>query len=163
MYNYGGFLQELAVQDAIFQIANNCEIINYSPAQEAYTFGGESFFEKLTFQRVTNKLRTILQSNATKERIAIVDKTRKRAIDCYREKYLCLSASMSYGDLRGKRLPYDTLVCGSDQIWNPNFNIPSYFLDFAKEILLFKMASAMVFPVLMTVSTVDKSVSKASR
>ena len=36
-------------------------------------------------------------------------------------------------------------------------------LDLAREILLFKMASVMGFPVLTTVSTVDRSASRASR
>ncbi|MBQ3257697.1 MAG: polysaccharide pyruvyl transferase family protein [Oscillospiraceae bacterium] len=126
-------MQELAMQDALVHVADDCEIINYSPAQEMYTFEGESFLEKLTLKRVIKKIRNIVQSASVKEKVAVVDKIRKQSIDSYRDTQLYLSASINYETLHGEGLPYDTIVCGSDQIWNPDYNIPSYFLRFAKE------------------------------
>ena len=37
----------------------------------------------------------------------------------------------NHGDLRSISDRYDILVCGSDQIWNPIWMNPAYFLDFA--------------------------------
>lgn len=34
MYNYGGFLQELALQDTLKEIGCDVEIINYKPSEE---------------------------------------------------------------------------------------------------------------------------------
>ena len=133
IYNYGGFLQELAVQDAISQVTNNCEIINFSPAQEAFTFERESIMEKLKIKRVIKKLKNITNEIFTSEDVTVADEIRKKAFDLYRNGHLQLSDCVSYENLHCERLPYDTIVCGSDQIWNPDFNIPSFFLDFAKE------------------------------
>ena len=38
MYNYGGFLQEMALQDAIKSLGYKCEIIDYDVSQELNTF-----------------------------------------------------------------------------------------------------------------------------
>ena len=38
----------------------------------------------------------------------------------------------SRGDLRKISGRYDLLLCGSDQIWNPVWLNPAYFLDFAE-------------------------------
>lgn len=40
---------------------------------------------------------------------------------------------MSYKDLHENNLQYEGLICGSDQIWNPDYNIPSFFLDFGSD------------------------------
>lgn len=46
---------------------------------------------------------------------------------------LVLSRKMSSSDLHSVDLPYKQLVCGSDQIWNPDYNIPSFFLNFGRK------------------------------
>lgn len=38
IYNYGGFLQEMALQDAINSLGYECEIIDYEVSQEFNTF-----------------------------------------------------------------------------------------------------------------------------
>ena len=38
IYNYGGFLQEMALQDAINSLGYECEIIDYEVSQELNTF-----------------------------------------------------------------------------------------------------------------------------
>ena len=51
MYNYGGFLQELALQDALIKMGYNIEIINYNPAEELNTFSAKRGIKYFTFDK----------------------------------------------------------------------------------------------------------------
>ena len=130
IYNYGGFLQEMALQDAINSLGYECEIIDYEVSQEFNTFSlkrGIKNFDKI--KKKLTKEKTILLSNPVSDLIT----KRKRAFDKYRAHNLVLSKKMSYSDLHSIDLNYEQLVCGSDQIWNPDYNIPAFFLNFGRK------------------------------
>lgn len=132
IYNYGGFLQEMALQDAIKNLGYDCEIINYDVGQEYNTFSLKRGIENFSFEKLKRKIfkeKTASLPNTVTDSIA----ERKRAFDVYRADTLGLSRKMSYGDLHDYNLPYAQLVCGSDQIWNPDYNIPAFFLNFGKQ------------------------------
>lgn len=132
IYNYGGFLQEMALQDVIKELGYDCEIIDYDVSQEYNTFSLKRGIGNLTFEKLKRKFlkeRAVPQSKADAELIA----ERKNAFDVYRADRINLSNKMRYDDLHNNSLPYDRLVCGSDQIWNPDYNIPAFFLNFGKE------------------------------
>ena len=132
IYNYGGFLQEMALQDAINSLGYECEIIDYEVSQEFNTFSLKRGIKNFSFDKIKKKLtkeKTILLSNPVSDLIT----KRKRAFDKYRAHNLVLSKKMSYSDLHSIDLNYEQLVCGSDQIWNPDYNIPAFFLNFGRE------------------------------
>lgn len=129
IYNYGGFLQEMALQDIIKSLGYECEIIDYDVRQEFNTFSLKRGIENFSFEKIKKALikdKSIPLSSSVSDLIV----KRKRAFDEYRENNLVLSRKMSWNDLHSTNLPYKQLVCGSDQIWNPDYNIPSFFLDF---------------------------------
>lgn len=132
MYNYGGFLQEMALQDAIKSLGYKCEIIDYDVSQELNTFSLKRGIENFSFQKIKKKLikeKSIPLSSPVSD---LIEK-RKRVFDVYRTDNLVLSRKMSSSDLHSVDLPYKQLVCGSDQIWNPDYNIPSFFLNFGRK------------------------------
>ena len=132
IYNYGGFLQEMALQDAINSFGYECEIIDYEVSQEFNTFSLKRGIKNFSFDKIKNKLtkeKTILLSSPVSDSIT----KRKRAFDKYRAHNLVLSKKMSYSDLHSIDLNYEQLVCGSDQIWNPDYNIPAFFLNFGRK------------------------------
>lgn len=133
MYNYGGFLQEMALQDALSGLGMQCEIINYAPSNERNTFSMKRGIRYITAAKLLARVRDCCRRSIPSDAAKNADRIRKSAFDAYREQMLTLSAPLGYGDLHSRRLPYDAIVCGSDQIWNPDFNIPAFFLDFAKE------------------------------
>lgn len=131
IYNYGGFLQEMALQDAIKGLGYECEVIDYDVSQEYNTFSLKRGVENFSFEKLKGKFikeRTVLCPNSVADSIA----ERKRAFDRYRAETIGLSQKMDYEALHDKNLSYDQLVCGSDQIWNPDYNIPSFFLNFGR-------------------------------
>ena len=132
IYNYGGFLQEMALQDAINSLGYECEIIDYEVSQEFNTFSLKRGIKNFSFDKIKKKLtkeKTILLSNPVSDLIT----KRKRAFDKYRAHNLVLSKKMSYSDLHSIDLNYEQLVCGSDQIWTPDYNIPAFFLNFGRK------------------------------
>lgn len=132
MYNYGGFLQEMALQDAIKSLGYECEIIDYDISQEFNTFSLKRGIKNFSFEKIKKKLikeKTIPLSDYVSD---LVEK-RKNVFDEYRADNLVLSRKMSSSDLSSVDLPYEQIVCGSDQIWNPDYNIPAFFLNFGRK------------------------------
>lgn len=132
IYNYGGFLQEMALFDAIKNLGYECEIIDYDVSQEFNTFSLKRGIENLTLEKIKKKIikeKIVSLPNHVSDSIAI----RKKAFDEYRADNLVLSKKMSSSELHNIDLPYEQLICGSDQIWNPDYNIPSFFLDFGRK------------------------------
>ena len=132
IYNYGGFLQEMALQDAIKGLGYKCEIIDYEVSQEFNTISLKRGIKNFSFDKIKKKLtkeKTTPLSSSVSDAIT----KRKRAFDKYRAHNLVLSRKLSYSDLHSVDLPYEQLVCGSDQIWNPDYNIPAFFLNFGKK------------------------------
>lgn len=129
IYNYGGFLQEMALQDAIKMLGYDCEIIDYSISQELNTFSIKRGIKNISYDKIKKKI-VKNKSNSLSEDATESIKIRKEAFDSYRSDKLVLSKKYSYLELHDETLNYDKLVCGSDQIWNPDYNIPSFFLNF---------------------------------
>ena len=123
--NYGSTLQAYALQRVIRELGHECEHLDYAPDR-------------------TEKIRNLLQSGNSPK--LILDGLRKRSVKAGQEGARLKSASIpAFYEQRMKLSPrcrnakelrtvcgeYDTLVCGSDQIWNPVWLNPVYFLTFA--------------------------------
>ena len=124
--NFGSSLQAFALQKTVREMGHECEHIDYRPDNA---------------EKVRNMIRC---GNSPK---LLLDGYRKRKVrgtqDGAREKYQRIDdfygRRMQMSPVCGNRKAlaqvssrYDVLMCGSDQIWNPTWMNPAYFLDFAE-------------------------------
>ena len=123
--NYGSALQAYALQRVIRELGHECEHLDYEPDRN-------------------EKIRNLLRSGNSPK--LILDGLRKRSVKAGQEGARTKGAAIPAFYARRMRLSekcgnteqlrkaageYDTLVCGSDQIWNPVWLNPAYFLTFA--------------------------------
>lgn len=129
IYNYGGLLQEYALFQVLSSLKYETEIVNYDVNSELNTFSYKRDIRYLTPQRILHRIKTKLvrdQQNGSTE----LNKASCILFDDFRKENLIFSDKYSRGNLKDSVEEYDGFVCGSDQIWNPAFNIPSFFLNF---------------------------------
>ena len=123
--NYGSSLQAYALQRVIRDMGHDCEHIDYQPGIPEKT---------LNLIRCGNSPRLLLDGR--KKRKVRGDQAgmqgKYEAIRSFYGRRMHLSpVCRSRGDLRKISGRYDLLLAGSDQIWNPVWLNPAYFLDFA--------------------------------
>lgn len=117
--NYGTKLQAYAVQKKLSKLGYSSEIIVYNPRGDIRI----SVVLKKIFnpQNVADKLKALYNKKQLK-RNGIFDNIveRNKAINSLDEKcYCCCSPIKGYGNLKAKGQKYEMIVCGSDQVWNP--------------------------------------------
>ena len=125
--NYGSALQAYALQRVIRELGHECAHLDYAPDRN-------------------EKIRNLLRSGNSPK--LILEGLRKRSVKAEQEGARNKSAAIpalyerrmrlsrrcrNTEELRTVSREYDTLVCGSDQIWNPVWLNPAYFLTFAPE------------------------------
>ena len=108
IHHYGALLQACATERAVARLGSECEIIDYYVNQD-----------NRLFQRPTG-----IGSAAHDAHTALHYGPLKTRYDRFEEfSRTCLSISShhyeSLEELRGADLPYDVILSGSDQIWNP--------------------------------------------
>lgn len=117
--NYGSILQAWALQQTLCDMGFQTEHIDYAPSKQ-------------------EKLRNLLTSGNSPR--LILEGIRKRSAtgrmnggfgDFRREHLKCSVPCRDQAALRRQAAAYDVIVCGSDQIWSPEWLNPAYFLDFA--------------------------------
>ena len=123
--NYGSALQAYALQRVIRELGHECEHIDYQPDR-------------------TEKIRNLLRSGNSPK--LILDGIRKREVRAgqagarqksdaipafYRREMQLSSRCRNAEELKAAGEKYDILMCGSDQVWNPVWLNPAYFLTFA--------------------------------
>jgi len=123
--NYGSCLQAYALQRVLRTMGNDCEHIDYQPDLQ----------EKIrNMIRCGNSLRLLVDGKRKRkvrtEQSGIQKKY--KLIQTFYEQHMNLSpVCRNHEALIQIEKRYDILMCGSDQIWNPVWMNPSYFLDFA--------------------------------
>ncbi len=123
--NYGSALQAYALQRVIRELGHECAHLDYAPDR-------------------TEKIRNLLRSGNSpklilegiRKRAVKADqegaRTKSLAIPAFYERRMRLSSRCRNAEeLRDASGEFDVLVCGSDQIWNPVWLNPVYFLTFA--------------------------------
>jgi polysaccharide pyruvyl transferase WcaK-like protein len=122
--NIGAVLQSLALQKYIDKNICNCEIIDFIPNNSISKTGGIH-----KFLHLCKWVLTLMIDTHTKDRY------KKFAL--FRHQYYKLSVERYYGDndIIGKKLTYDFLISGSDQILNLTLsgNSKSYYLAFCND------------------------------
>ena len=125
--NFGSALQAYALQRTVRELGYECVHLDYRPDR-------------------TEKIRNLLTSGNSPK--LILDGIRKRgvkadqegarrkseAIPAFFERRMNLSIPCrNRKELRKASREYDLLLCGSDQIWNPVWLNPAYYLTFAEK------------------------------
>lgn len=127
--NYGSVLQAFALVQNLKNMGFNTEIIDYTQRNYGVNY---------SLMKAPFSLEAIKYDVIHFVFFPVLIK-REKAFSQFRKKYLCLSKkNYQYGDnLEILSEMYDVLLCGSDQIWNPNARDfdPNFFLPFAKNTL----------------------------
>ena len=144
--NYGSALQAYALQQTVSELGVECVHLDYNPDR----------LEKIRNLLTSgNSLKLIL--DGIRKRSVMADQSGARrksdAIPAFYRKRMKLSALCRNGkDLREQSRDLDLLICGSDQIWNPVWLNPAYFLTFAD-----KETPRIAYAASLGVSTLPKA------
>ena len=128
--NYGAVLQAYALFNSIKKINGQCEIIDYTPNNK--TIGRKIIYKLDSIKSILYSLMmfiNIIFRKNQKTKVMKFDNFLKNNFDFSNQKF------ESKEDLKDNLGEYDTLVCGSDQIWNLNlFNDETMFLKFGNKL-----------------------------
>ena len=124
--NFGSSLQAYALQRTVRELGYDCLHLDYQPDRK------EKIRNLLT---CGNNLKLVLEG--MRKRGVQADQSGARvksaAIPVFYEKHMQLSAPCrNQEELKEQSRNCDLLLCGSDQIWNPEWLNPAYFLTFAE-------------------------------
>lgn len=131
-HNYGTVLQAFATTYYLNQIPNvQCDLIDYDLNKENLDIPKEFSPLKIVF-----KIRKRLGIVGEKRKLRRLTTHWLREIDDRENKFeefiklIPQTEKMNKDSLYNLNLDYDVFICGSDQIWNPNFLDGRYMLDF---------------------------------
>ena len=108
IHHYGAALQAAAMERAVETLGHECEIIDYFVNQD-----------NALFRRPTGLGSAAADAHTALHYQAL--KTRYERFEQFSRDHLRISAHryLSAAELRQAQLPYDAILSGSDQIWNP--------------------------------------------
>ncbi len=123
--NYGSTLQAYALQRVIREMGYDCEHIDYQPdlSEKIRNLISSGNHWKLVLDGLKKRRVAAGQAGARVKLEAIPD--------FYARRMQLSPVCRNSGELKKQGARYDILVCGSDQIWNPVWLNPAYFLNFA--------------------------------
>jgi len=131
--NYGAVLQAYALMKEIQNLGHEVEIIDFRPSVIVDFYQNKSISIRESVSRV-GLYKTARRWISYKLRSKTIA-SRLKNFDSFRREYLSISKEKyrSFEELKGANWDFDYLVTGSDQVWNPDFFMPTggaYFLDF---------------------------------
>lgn len=122
-YNYGSALQAWALQTALKHLGYENIILNFYYEKDMKTYGIRWYSKRVPVIALD-----LLTAPAMRKR--------KQAFHNFQNTFLCQTEqTKEWEKLSGLSCGCDTLICGSDQIWNYTLTQglhPAYFLDFAR-------------------------------
>lgn len=125
--NYGAVLQAFSLKKRIEEITlKEVEIINY--CGDEWIAGRKVFRRNTELKNLLINFMSLLRIQYRNNREELVEQ-----FDAFKRDYLDIQGKIIHSSEELKGLQgFDTLICGSDQVWNMNlFNDPAYFLTFA--------------------------------
>lgn len=142
--NYGGILQNYALQQVLKQMGHEVETIDW---------GGGSGLRAMLYRMKVHVLHTLLPNRYPLLKYMPNDKEKsiiQRNTNHFINTYINHTEAMhSYEEFvkQASKGKYDAYVVGSDQCWRPCYNafLPSMFLDFVQDKQVKRMAYAASF------------------
>ena len=124
-YNYGGVLQFYALQRILKSKNIECDILFFNNDEKV------SYYELSARKKILLNVKIAIYSCFDGKSNIIDENIRKRKlkIDEFKRQYyspVINETNISYSE-------YDAIVCGSDQIWNPNWARRRCFLEFVPD------------------------------
>ena len=116
IHHYGALFQAAATERAVEHFGWDCEIVDYFVNQD------NALFKRPTgLGSAAHDAHTALHYKALSERY--------RRFEQFSRDHLCISAHRygSFDELSAVALPYDLILSGSDQIWNPKIFPDGHF------------------------------------
>ena len=123
--NYGTNLQAIALQYYLRSRGNEVNLINYEVPAVNVTKDKKSFIRKVLYQ--PKKYAIKFAMNRYKYQIAERDRKLRNSITT---KCILTPEIKTIDELIKICNEFDLLICGSDQIWNPNWYDKFYFADY---------------------------------
>lgn len=132
-YNFGSALQAAALRITLTNLGFDGRIINYQLNSEM-SIG-------------SRKLRCLIGEVSSFINVPILYRTRYSFLR-FQEKYMRLTQCVLDKDLADTAKTFDSIICGSDQIWAPNVLNPAYLLNWAngKEVRKISYAASIGLP-----------------
>lgn len=128
--NYGSVLQAYALQKTILSLGYDCSVLNYRPTKaDMWKLKIINHSLKATIDYKINEF--LMKKNGMNQKQAVDNLT---LFDAFRREYMRISEPCSTAEEINELCGHDAVfVCGSDQIWNPYFYDPFYFLEFIQD------------------------------
>lgn len=124
--NFGSSLQAYALQQTVRELGYDCLHLDYQPDRK----------EKIRNLLTSGNSLKLVTEGIRKRGVQADQKgarMKSAAIPAFYEKHMQLSAPCrNREELKAQSRDCDLLLCGSDQIWNPVWLNPAYFLTFAE-------------------------------
>lgn len=115
IHHYGAMLQAYATERAVASLGSECEIIDYYVNQD------NTLFQRPTgLGSAAHDAHTALHYGPLKARYERFEAFSRENLNISGRRYQSLE------ELRQAELPYDVLLSGSDQIWNPKIDLKKY-------------------------------------
>lgn len=127
IYNYGGILQEYALLCKL-QEYGDAEIVNFNVNNELTIFSLKRDIRNLEARKIIDFIKDRFSHPRIVGNYREIVEKRRTMFDNFRNQYMKISYPVLNQELNDDR--YDILIAGSDQIWNPDYSIPAFFLDF---------------------------------
>lgn len=121
--SYGATLQMYALYQSVKRLGHDAEVINYYSEY----MKSEKHYKKPSESKYKQTLKKIIRNALYAHCVGGFRSFEKHNLTLYPHKYFSDASKLSsLGDR------YDAVICGSDQVWNPDItgNDLSYFLDF---------------------------------
>lgn len=127
--NYGTNLQAIALQYYLRKRGYEVNLINYEVPPVKVIKNKKSFIRKVLYQPKNCAIKLVM--NKYKYQIAERDRKLRNSITA---KCILTPEVKTIDELVKICNEFDLLICGSDQIWNPNWYDKFYFADYAEVI-----------------------------
>lgn len=126
--NYGSVLQAYALQHTISDMGYVCSVLNYKPTKaDMWKLKVINHSLKETIQYKINEY--LMKKNGASEAVNNLS-----VFDDFRAQHMQITPPCSTAPEIARICGDDAVfVCGSDQIWNPYFYDPYYFLEFVQD------------------------------
>ena len=132
-FNFGGQLQALALQHAVESFGYDCKVIDFAAAINAFALRKIVHVSFDILSKKTKQKAMYWIKNKTDKDFHKNCALRKKRFRNFMERipHTDFCTSVTIRDLFINE--FDACIVGSDQVWNPEWWVPEYFLDFASE------------------------------
>ena len=129
-WNYGTLLQAYAIYTAVRECCADTYLIDYAPSAKSKLYNQIRYLNSPLLY--LGKIRSTLYDKLIADKSSL--ETKRKKMRCFIESNTVMTETASTPEeLKNVTAGFDTLICGSDQIWTPVSFHPEYYLSFAPD------------------------------